>query len=143
LAPMSKPARYWSAAAVLALSVVLRHGLVGQWAPALSPEWQKPITELLPLSPWVTLILLGSLARSVAGAVGGVMLMFVGLSTRDQQRWAAESKRRQRLWAMEDQIREECLPAEERERRRRYREEQAEIQREARRRLGLPEVDAP
>jgi hypothetical protein len=40
---------------------------------------------------------------------------------------------------MEAQIREERLSEEEREWRRRSREEQAEIQREARRRLGLPD----
>jgi predicted solute-binding protein len=43
---------------------------------------------------------------------------------------------------MEQQIREERLSDEEREWRRRFREEQAELTREARRRLGLPEEDS-
>jgi hypothetical protein len=42
---------------------------------------------------------------------------------------------------MEEQIREERLPDEERERRRRARAHEAEVKREARRRLGLPEEE--
>jgi hypothetical protein len=43
--------------------------------------------------------------------------------------------------AMEQMIYEETLPEEPREWRRHYREQQAEITREARRRLGLPEEE--
>jgi hypothetical protein len=42
---------------------------------------------------------------------------------------------------MEQAIREEAMPEEERERQRRYREEQAEVTRGARRRLGLPDAE--
>jgi hypothetical protein len=43
---------------------------------------------------------------------------------------------------MEQQIREEQMSEEEREWHRHYRERQAKIRREARRRLGLPEEEA-
>jgi hypothetical protein len=70
-----------------------------------------------------------------------VLLALEGVSVRDRQRWAAQREARRRLSAMEERIREEHLPAAERERRRRSREEQAEITREARRRLELPEEE--
>jgi hypothetical protein len=68
------------------------------------------------------------------------------LTRRDRRRMGEQNVASQRvrelqrqLWEKEDQIREERLSEEEREWRRRYREEQAAVRREARRRLGLPE----
>jgi hypothetical protein len=70
------------------------------------------------------------------------------LATTHRRRWdarfAADRRRlelQHQLWQMEGQIREERLSDEEREWRRRYREEQAEVKRKARRRLGLPKED--
>jgi hypothetical protein len=54
------------------------------------------------------------------------------------RRWEVEDQLRQ----LEAQIYEERLPAEEQERRRQFRETQAAVKREARRRLGLPEEEA-
>ena len=45
------------------------------------------------------------------------------------------------LWELETQIPGERLPAAEQERRRQFRETQAAVTREARRRLGLPEEE--
>jgi hypothetical protein len=125
---MSKSVIYWCAAAMLAVGVVLMHGLSGYWVPSLFPELQTPITE------------------PMAGGIGVVWLFSEGVSIRDQQRWAHEEAERRRQWAlqeqlraMEQQIREEQLPEQEREWHRQYRERQREIAREARRRLGLPE----
>jgi hypothetical protein len=60
--------------------------------------------------------------------------------------WLTRRNRRRselprQLWQLEEQIREERLPDEGRERRRRSREAQAAVQREARRRLGLPDEE--
>jgi hypothetical protein len=59
----------------------------------------------------------------------------------DPDYWARRMELRHQIWQMEQQIREEQLPEEERVWRQRHREEQQAIQREARRRLGLPEED--
>jgi hypothetical protein len=79
-----------------------------------------------------------------------VWVMVWWLTRRDRRQWdarfAADRRRselQRQLWQMEEQIREERLSDEEREWRRRYREEQGAVTREARRRLGLPEEDAP
>jgi hypothetical protein len=63
---------------------------------------------------------------------------------RRQRRWAAEHRQQvlqQQLREMEAAIREEQLSDAERAWRREYREREAEIRREARRRLGLPEEE--
>jgi hypothetical protein len=73
------------------------------------------------------------------GAVNvAIWLAIWVMNRRDRRRWEVQEQ----LRAMEQAIREESLPEEEREWRRRYREERAEITREARRRLGLPEDEA-
>jgi hypothetical protein len=91
----------------------------------------------------------------VLGFVGGsavVLLPFLLVqwlvNRRDRRRWAREAAARERTWALErqlreleDQIREEQLSDEERTWRQQYRARQAEIRREARRRLGLPDAD--
>jgi hypothetical protein len=71
------------------------------------------------------------LGIALAFLAGGVPVWLVGwwLNRRDL--------RRQQLWELEQQIREEVLPAEERAWREAYRARQADIKREARRRLGL------
>jgi hypothetical protein len=70
------------------------------------------------------------------------------LDRRERRRWQQQNAERQRQWALqrqlcelEDQIREERLSEAAREWRRRYREERAEIKREARRRMGLPDEE--
>jgi hypothetical protein len=85
----------------------------------------------------------------VLAVTGLVWVLFAWLSHRDTRRicarMAAEERKmalQQQLWEMEAQIREERLSEEEREWRRRYREEQAEVKREARRRLGLPDEES-
>jgi hypothetical protein len=58
---------------------------------------------------------------------------------RRERRWQREDLVRRQLWDMEQQIREEGMSEEWRQWHQAYRQRQAEIQREARRRLGLPE----
>jgi hypothetical protein len=55
--------------------------------------------------------------------------------------YTREQELKHQLWELEAQIREERLSDGEREWRRRSREEQAEVRREARRRLGLLDED--
>jgi len=57
----------------------------------------------------------------------------------DQRRWVLQRQ----LWDMERQIRDEGLTDEEREWTQQVRARQAEITREVRRRLGLPEEEPP
>jgi hypothetical protein len=94
---------------------------------------------------------LGAVVGFAAGSLvvyAVVILLWWWLNRRDRRRWQQQEAERQRQWALqrqvcelEDQIREERLSEEEREWRRRYREEQADVKREARRRLGLPEEE--
>jgi len=63
-----------------------------------------------------------------------------------QRRWAEEDRReavRRQLQELEEQIREEQRSDEERAWRQQYREREAAITREARRRLGLPDEEEP
>jgi len=60
------------------------------------------------------------------------------MNRRDRRRWEVQEQLRE----MEQAIGEEGLPDEQREWLRRYREERAEIKREARRRLGLPDEES-
>jgi hypothetical protein len=80
------------------------------------------------------------IAISVAVGVGAMLPIAViqrWLRRRDQRRWEVQAQIRE----MEAAIREEQLSDEERAWRRQWREQQVEIQLEARRRLGLPEED--
>jgi hypothetical protein len=94
------------------------------------------------------------LGAALGFAVGSLVVYAVfiplwwWLYRRKRRRWQQQEAERQRQWVLqrqvcelEDQIREERLSEEEREWRRQYREEQAEVKREARRRLGLPEEE--
>ena len=79
----------------------------------------------------------------MAGMLGLVGLaatlgLLAWLNRRGLRRWQRANDRRARLREMEDEIREERLPAADRARRQ-QRQEQADITREARRRLGWPE----
>jgi len=87
---------------------------------------------------------------AIWGVIACIWGVFLVVNRRDRRRWDARvpadrrrSELQRQLWELEDQIREEGLSEEEREWRRRYREEQAEVKCEARRRLGWPEADAP
>jgi hypothetical protein len=63
---------------------------------------------------------------------------------RRERRWQREDLLRRQLWEMERQIREEGMSEEWRQWHREYRQREAEIKAEARRRLGLPEeADEP
>jgi hypothetical protein len=82
--------------------------------------------------------LLLQLARGVA--IGGLIMgPFVVITwwahRREQRRWAVHEQ----LMAMQQQIREEAMSEEWRHWHRQWRQQQAEIAREARQRLGLPE----
>jgi hypothetical protein len=70
-------------------------------------------------------------------AAGAVTVAIWVVNRRTRRRWEVQEQLRE----MEQAIWEEGLPDEQREWLRRYREEQAEIKREARRRLGLPEEE--
>jgi hypothetical protein len=72
-----------------------------------------------------------------------VLVGLLWLMHREQWRWQWRDELRRQLPELEDQIREEALPEEERAQRLACRAEQAEIKREARRRLGLPEDAEP
>ncbi len=76
------------------------------------------------------------------GATVGLLpaLLFTWL---DQRRERRRDAVRQHLWELEDQIWLDSLPEWEREAIERGRQQRREIRREARRRLGLPEDDAP
>jgi hypothetical protein len=98
-------------------------------------------------------VFLNSPLGAVVGFAAGSLVVYAvviplwwWLNRRERWRWQQQGAERQRqwalqhqLWELEDQIREERLSEEEREWRRRSREERAEITREARRSLGLPE----
>src|SRR2546430_4687418 len=116
-------------------------GSSGYWVPSIIPEWQKPITEALQISPWGKLFLMGYLALSLTGGIGVVLLLSAGVSIRDQQHWAAEWEAQRQLSAMEQRIREEQMPAAERERLQASRTREAAIKAEARQRLGLPDEE--
>ena len=78
----------------------------------------------------------------IVSAVGGMvigLLITEGSSVRDRRRWQQEQAQRRQLWDMEQQIREENMSEEWRQWHQQYRQRQAEITREARRRLGLAE----
>ena len=78
------------------------------------------------------------------GAVNVVIWAGFGvLWRRRERRWRREDLVRQQLWELEQQIREEGMSEDWRAWHRQWRAQQAEIHREARRRLGLPEEDAP
>jgi hypothetical protein len=75
-------------------------------------------------------------------AVGGMvigLLISEGSSVRERHRWQQEDAQRRQLWDLEQSIREERMSEAWRQWHQQYRQRQAEITREARRRLGLPE----
>jgi hypothetical protein len=106
----------------------------------MSDEWQ---------------VFLNSPLGAVVGFAAGSLVVYAvviplwwWLDRRERRRWQQQEAERQRQWALqrqlcelEDQIREERLPQADREWRQRYREAQAEVTREARRRLGLPDEE--
>jgi len=66
-----------------------------------------------------------------------IWLVIWWLRRRDRRRWELQ----QQIWDMEQQMREETLPDWQREAIQESRQQQADIAREARRRLGLPEEE--
>jgi hypothetical protein len=83
-------------------------------------------------SPLAFIVAVGAVQR-VIWSVFGV------LWHRRERRWKREEMVRRQLWDLEQQIREEGISEEWRQWHQEYRQRQAEIKREARRRLGLPE----
>jgi serine phosphatase RsbU (regulator of sigma subunit) len=76
-------------------------------------------------------------------------LISEGSVARERHHWQQEQAERQaqcapqwQLWEMERHIREEAMSDEDRQRHQQYHQREAEIQREAQRRLGLPEEEA-
>jgi hypothetical protein len=80
------------------------------------------------------------LALGLLVAVTPVAVLAWGFR-RQRRRWAREDALRQQRWAVEDQIWRERLPDGLREAMERGRHARRAIQREARRRLGLPEEE--
>ena len=84
-----------------------------------------------------------ALARGVAtvlaslGPAMAILALFWWWHRRDRRRWELQ----QQIWEMEQQIREEAMPDWQREVIQEHRQQQADIAREARRRLGLPEEE--
>jgi hypothetical protein len=131
---MSRLLAYWMAAALLAVGLVEVHLFGGTWVTRRFPELNRSITDPTPLSFGAQLVMLGSLALAMGGAVAVPLLIYAGLSARDQQRWAAQRRQweaaraaerahwareqqgRGRLREIRDQLYLESLPAPERER---------------------------
>jgi hypothetical protein len=82
------------------------------------------------------------MALACVAPVGLVALVLCWLNARDTRRILRRWEMERQLRDLEAQIYEERLPEAEQERRRQFREAQAEVKREARRRLGLPEEEA-
>jgi high-affinity Fe2+/Pb2+ permease len=81
--------------------------------------------------------------NSPLGAALGTILGLVAAWLIIAPIWWWLHRRDERRWAVQAQIREESMSEEWREWHRQWRAQQAEIHREARRRLGLPEEDSP
>jgi hypothetical protein len=83
-------------------------------------------------------IALGAITGLLVGLAPALLLTW-WLDRRQHRRFVREQKPRRQLWEMERQICEEGMSEEWREWHRQSRQREAEISREARRRLGLPE----
>jgi hypothetical protein len=143
---MSRPLAYWMAAALLAVGLVVMHLFSGAWVTRVFPELYHSITDPTPLSLGAKAFMLAYLALSVGLAVGVPLCIFEALLKRDQRRWQHEETKRQRQWALQRQLQEveqrlyeESLPDWQREAIQESRHRRAEVRREARRRLGLPD----
>jgi uncharacterized SAM-binding protein YcdF (DUF218 family) len=132
----------WTMAGVLVLLVFGTHASAHIWLPGVMRRLFGEVPDLAQAPPALILLLGGYVVLSWIGGVLIAASIRDGRFARDQAGWAQEEEVRRRLWAMEQQIREEQLSEEERARQRRSRAQQAEITREARRRLGLPEEKA-
>jgi hypothetical protein len=132
--------RTWTRAIVLALGLFGAHATSRWWLPALMQRLfgQVPDTfaEIPPLMG--ALLVVWVIVSAVGGMVIG-RLITEGSSVCDRRRWQQEQAQRRQLWDMEQQIREESMSEEWRQWHQQYRQRQAEITREARRRLGLAE----
>jgi hypothetical protein len=123
----------WTAAGGLALVVFGAHATVRYWLPGVLRHLLGEVPDPAQAPPAMLVLVGGYLVLSWLGGTQIANWIGDGQSARDQARWAQEQDARRRLWAMVQQIREERV------RRQQYREQQAAIRREARRRLGLPE----
>jgi hypothetical protein len=140
--------RAWTWAIALAMVLFGAHATTRWWLPALAQALCGDIPTPADAPPLAWAFLAGWIVLSLVGGSAIGSLVGEGRSVRDRHRWAHEQAERERQWALqrqlrelEQQIREERLPEEEREAIRERRRRDAEIRREARRRLGLPEED--
>jgi hypothetical protein len=124
---------------VLALVVFGMHASVRFWLPGVLGRLFGEVPELAQAPPAMIMLLGGYVLLSFIGGVCIAGCIGEGQLARDRARWAREAEVCRQLWELEQQIREEGLPDEERRWHAQYRQRQAAIQREARRRLGLPE----
>ena len=85
-------------------------------------------------------IVLGVLVGTLVG-LAPILVLQLWSQRRDRRRWQRAETLRRQLWELEDQIWLDSLPEWEREAIERGRQQRAEIKREARRRLGLPEEE--
>jgi hypothetical protein len=130
--------RAWTWAIVLAVALFGAHAMTRWWGPALFGEF----TSFADVPPVVAILMAGRVIVSLfAGMIIG-LLISEGSNVRDRHRWQREETLRRQLWELEDQIWRDSLPDWQREVMERGRQQRAEIKREARRRLGLPE-EAP
>ena len=141
--------RAWTWALVLGPLLVGAQATLRWWGAALGRRLVGDIPTPADALPLVWTLLVSWILCSLLGGWMVGVLIAEGSHAREQWRWRQEQAARARQWAireplreLEPQIREEQMSEEERAWHRQYRERQAEITREARRRLGLPE-DAP
>jgi hypothetical protein len=130
---------------VLAVLTFGAYGTARWWGPALFGEFRSSADA----PPVVVAFLVGYVILSVVGGLAIGLLIAGGGSVRERHRWQQEEAERERqrvlqrqLWELERQIWEEGLPDWQREAIQESRQRQAEITREARWRLGLPEEGA-
>jgi hypothetical protein len=135
-------------AGLLALLVFGMHASLRFWLPGLCIRLFGEVPDLAHAPPAMVMFLIGYVVFALIG--GGLIAICIneGQHARWRARWAHEEEVRRHQWAlreqlreMERQIREDQLPEQEREWHRQYRAREAEIKREARRRLGLPEEE--
>jgi hypothetical protein len=135
--------RPWTWAIVLAVLHFGAHATMRWWFPALVQALFDDIpptsADVLPLA-WAILGCWVILSLAWGLVIGS--LVAERSSVRDRYRWQHEQALQGQLRELEQQIWEESLPDSQREAIRELQQREAEIRREARRRLGLPEEGA-
>jgi hypothetical protein len=132
--------RAWTRALVLAVGLFGAHATSRRWLPALMRRLfgQVPDTFAETSPPTGAPLVVWVVVPAVGGTVIG-RLVTEGRSVRDRHRWQRERTQRRQRWGRERQIREERTSEAWRQWHQRYRQRQAEITPEARRRSGPAE----